>query len=153
MRLLFLFALQLAKLNQSMNFIIRAHPLVNLNAFLKNNLSNYNFNLKNIIISKKSFFYDIRRSNIAVYRGSTSIISAIQNNILPIYYNYEKSIYNIDPIYDTKIKTFYIKNEKDFFDVLNNSKSLKKKYFHQNRLEAKKFFSPINYSKLKNLVG
>ena len=153
MRLLFLFALQLAKLNRSMNFIIRTHPLINLNAFLKNNLSNYNFNLKNIIISKKGFFYDIRRSNIAIYRGSTSIISAIQNNILPVYYNYEKSIYNIDPIYDTKIKTLYIQNEKDFFDVLNNANSLKKKYFHHNRLEAKKFFSPINYSKLNNLVG
>jgi len=153
MRLLFLFALQLAKLNQSINFIIRTHPLINLDAFLKNNLSNNNFNLKNIIISKKGFFYDIRRSNIAIYRGSTSIISAIQNNILPVYYNYEKSIYNIDPIYDTKIKTFYIKNEKDFFDVLNNSNSLKKKYFHHNRLEAKRFYSPINYSKLNNLVG
>jgi len=153
MRLLFLFALQLAELNQSINFIIRTHPLINLNSFLNNNLRNYNFNLKNIIISKKSFFYDIKRSNIAIYRGSTSIIPAIQNNILPVYYNYKESIYNIDPIYDTKIKTFYIKNEKDFFEVLNNANSLKKKYFHNNRLEAKKFFSPINYRKFYNLVS
>ena len=53
---------------------------------------------KNIFISKKNFFDDISISNLCIYRGSTSVITALQNGVYPIYFN-NLEFLNIDPIF------------------------------------------------------
>ncbi len=135
--ILFHFSIDCAKKNPSINFIWRLHPSQKFESILKQiNINKYNLP-KNIILSKSSFFKDIANSNYCIYRGSTSVITAIQDGVYPLYYNaYEKI--NIDPTFDLKIWKTEINNLKDFQDFTSyKSKKVEKNIKEKN--EAKKF--------------
>ena len=42
---------------------------------------------KNVILSKNNFFDDVSISSMCIYRGSTSVITALQSGVYPIYFN------------------------------------------------------------------
>ena len=112
----------------------------------KLSLSNKNSLPKNIIISKLNFFDDISKSHMAIYRGSTSIITALQNEIYPIYLNDNEDI-NIDPIYEMK-KWKLVINDLNELKKINNIKFIKKIQSSKDKKYAKKFaknyFDKIN---------
>lgn len=97
--ILFLFSLLCAAACPKVTFIWRLHPAVSLQNILKKIPSNGRNMPKNIEISTESFSDDIARSTFALYRGSTAIISAGSNNIIPIYLSQPNEL-TIDPLFE-----------------------------------------------------
>ena len=98
----------------------------------RNNIPN------NIILSEKSFFKDIEKVNICLYRGSTSIITALQNGILPIYLDNIESL-NIDPLFKLN------KWKESIMDINNLRKIIQNKLKNSKRNYNDKKFA-INFS-------
>ena len=82
---------------------------------------------KNIFLSKNDFYKDINNSKYCIYRGSTSVITAIQIGVYPIYFNNNEQI-NIDPIFDFKTWKTELNNYRDFekFIIYSSNKINKK---------------------------
>jgi len=142
--------LSLAKLYPFINFVIRSHPFINLQNFIKKNLNEEFFNMKNIIISKKNLKKDIQLANFAIYRGSASILSAIINNVIPIYFKYLDNKNNIDPIFDSKIEKFIIKNEYEFKNILASYNFFNKKVLKKNKKIACNIYSKFEKKDISN---
>ena len=135
---LFSFSIRAAHELPNIQFIWRLHPSMDFKEILRKlSLSNKNSLPKNIIISKLNFFDDVKKSHMAIYRGSTSIITALQNEIYPIYLNDNEDI-NIDPIYEMK-KWKLVINDLNELKKINNIKFLKKIQSSKNKKYAKKF--------------
>ena len=154
-RKIFSFSVEIARKFPNFNFIWRLHPSMNFLQVLKN-LSHYGtYQLpKNIIISKKSFIKDIYRSKIAIYRGSTSIITALQNGVYPVYFNNNENL-SIDPIYEMNCWKSSINNFNDFKKLIDRDFFYKiEKSKDKNRAKdfAKNYFGKMNYSNLIKLL-
>ena len=105
-------------------------------------------------MSKRSFSKDISISNYCIYRGSTSVITAIQNDIYPLYYNSNEQI-NIDPTFDLKTWKAEINNIKDFNDFMfSRSKIVNKKVKDKNIAKnfAANYFQKMETKKLLNIL-
>ena len=142
---------ELAKLLPTYNFIIRFHPITNIMR-IKKERAQLIAPPKNITISETSFDNDLTRSDFAIYRGSTTIIKAIENGLIPIYYN-KKGEQNMDPLFQLEKHKKSIKKPSDIYEVLNVNEDENIKNLKKLNLEIKQFFSPLNYEevlKLKN---
>lgn len=121
-KILFDFTYNLAKSIPKLNFILRTHPQINLKKFTKKFfIFNRYKSLKNIIISNNSFENDLRRCQILLYRGSTGVVTAILNGLIPIYYRQPNEDINIDPIFKLKKVKKKISTKKDFIKILNTN--------------------------------
>ena len=109
--------------------------------------------LSSFFIQNKSFAYDLSLSNFALYRGSTSIITALSKNLVPIYYKYFGDSFNIDPIYDYTEDKFIVKDVDDFVNVLNKFYKLKKKINLKKLSYARSFYTPQNKSTVINFFN
>lgn len=143
-------SIKLARLYPSTNFIIRHHPFINLLKIFKKNFKLESYKPKNLIISKNSLKKDIKISNLVIYRGSALILSAVINKSVPVYYKYLDNKNNIDPISDTKIKKFIIKNEIQFKKILENLQYFDKKKIIKNQKFALDFFSRFKKKNISN---
>lgn len=142
------------KKNPSINFIWRLHPSLNFNSLLKKINIEKNSIPKNIILSKAHFFKDISISSYCIYRGSTSVITAIQNGVYPLYYNDGEQI-NIDPTFDLKIWKTEINNINDLDDFMSSqSKIVSKKVKDKNTAKnfADNYFQKMESKKLLNIL-
>ncbi len=151
---LFYFSIACAKNNPFMNFIWRLHPSQKFEIILKQININKKHLPKNIILSKSSFFKDIANSNYCIYRGSTSVITAIQDGVYPLYYNANEKI-NIDPTFDLKIWKTEINNLKDFQDFTSgNFKKVEKNIIEKNKAKrfAQYYFQKMNSKGLINIL-
>ena len=106
----------------------------------------------NIFLSKNDFFYDISNSKFCIYRGSTSVITAIQIGVYPIYFNGNEQI-NIDPIFDFKFWKTIINTSSDLNNFIeHSSKKVNKKI--NGKIKARKFgenyFQKMNTKSLIN---
>jgi len=119
-KILFGFAYKLAESNPKIKFILRAHPQINIKIFIKKFFifNKYKF-LKNIIFSENSFQHDLKRSQILLYRGSTGVVTAMLNGLIPVYYKQPNEDINIDPIFKLKKFKKIISNKNDFSNILN----------------------------------
>ena len=143
---------ELVKLLTSFHFIIRFHPMTKV-SILKKQRPQLKDPPKNLTISKKLFEDDLKRADFAIYRGSTSIINAIENGIIPIYYH-KKGENIIDPLFLLNKYKKSIKDPTDIHEVINVNEAENIKNLNMLNLEIKQFFSPINYNealKLKKL--
>ena len=95
---LFTKAINMAKLLNKRKVILRAHPILNINNFRKKKIKKSIIPL-NIEWSSQSLEYDLSRSSIAIYRGSSTIITAVINGLYPIYISKENDHKNIDPLF------------------------------------------------------
>jgi hypothetical protein len=119
-KILFDFSYQLAEKNPRINFILRAHPQINIKKFIRRFfIFNRYKSLNNIIISQNSFHIDLKRSQILLYRGSTGVVTAVLNGLIPIYYRQPHEDINIDPIFKLKKFTAKISNNNNFNNALN----------------------------------
>ena len=140
------FVLQLALKYSEFKFIIRFHPITKVNLVIRE-CPLLKKNLPNLEISKMSFEDDLRRSDFAIYRGSTTIIKAIQNGLVPLYYQKENEI-TIDPLFEIQEGKTNLSSIQDLSLVFNKpsdeiEKSQTKLIEHIND-----FFSPINYDEV-----
>jgi hypothetical protein len=143
---------ELAKLLPTYHFIIRFHPITDIMRLKKERTQLIN-PPKNITISDTSFDNDLKRSDFAVYGGSTTIIKAIENGLIPIYYN-KKGGQNIDPLFLLSNYKKSIKDLTDIYDVINIDEDENIKNLNVLNLGIKQLFSPLNYNealKLKKL--
>ena len=117
-------------------FIFRLHPITSLEK-LMTSVEKVPDNLE---ISNLSLEDDFKRSFYAIYRGSTTIIKAIEFGLIPIYYNYKNT--NINPINNVE---FQISNLPDFLKIRQIPKNsiLKKQKEIKNNIDN--YFSELNY--------
>ena len=110
--------------DKKFKFIFRIHP--NLN---NNKLQNYirTFSKKNVQFkfSSNSMVEDIKKSNIAIYRGSSAIINCVRYGLIPIYFVNKEKI-EISPIQLNKFSNNKINDSEDLFKYLNNKNFIKK---------------------------
>ena len=137
------FFYELAKKHVSLRFIIRFHPITSIKKVFK-----YRKHLlqppPNIIFSQCSFEEDLSRADFAIYRGSTTIIKAIQYGLVPVYVKKPKEM-SIDILYQFPSLRYEISNPKEFKHlVLNSSDDFDTKIL-QLAKEVCQFFSPLNY--------
>jgi hypothetical protein len=118
--LLFSFTLEFAKNNPQFTFIWRVHPILNISQIIKNN-SIFNNLPRNIIISDNALELDFKKSYWAIYRGTTSIIEAIYQGLIPLYYDVGN--FNIDPLYKINSSKLYIKNQDQIHSMFNSINS------------------------------
>ena len=145
------FTLNLALKFPKFKFIIRFHPVTKVKKVIKK-YPQILQGLPNIEISNSSFEEDLLRSHYAIYRGSTTIIKAVEYGLIPLYYKRPNEI-SIDPLFEIESQKINISNPEDI-QILDKI-SEKEHIYNQSKLieYVQHFFSPINYdvvSKLKD---
>ena len=140
---------ELAKLLPTYHFIIRFHPITDIMRIKKERAQLINLP-KNITISETSFDNDLKRSDFAVYGGSTTIIKAIENGLIPIYYN-KKGGQNIDPLFSLEKHKKSIKEPLDIYEVINLNEVENIKNLDALHSGIKFFFSPLTYKETLRL--
>ena len=140
------FVVQLAKENPSAHFIIRFHPITKVESVLKA-LPELVPPPKNIELSRLSFEEDLSRAHFAIYRGSTTIIKAIQYGLIPLYYERPNEI-SIDPLYDIQKEKINLKSNEDFKLITQMSQVDLIKRQHRLIEFVERFFSALNYDEV-----
>ena len=145
------FTLNLALKFPKFKFIIRFHPVTKVKKVIKK-YPQILQGLPNIEISNLSFEEDLLRSHFAIYRGSTTIIKAVEYGLIPLYYKRPDEI-SIDPLFEIKSQKINISYPEDLqiLDKISDNEHI----YNQSKIieYVQRFFSPINYdvvSKLKD---
>ena len=144
------FVLQLALKYPQFQFIFRYHPITNVNQVIRQ-CPLLKQNLPNVKLSNESFTNDLARAQFVIYRGSTTIIKAVQNGLIPLYYQKKNEI-TIDPLFDIQQEKINLISTQDLDLIFDKSldefeKSQTKIIEHVND-----FFSPINYDEILNVL-
>jgi hypothetical protein len=152
-KFLFKYAFDIARIRPDIKFILRAHPLLEINNFINKYFDKDSVNsLSNVELSENDFEHDLNKSNVILFRGSYSVISGLLHHLIPVYYNGVKNDFDINPIQDSNIKTFKVKTINNFVDLLNNKSFLKYKSYNSGKIYAKNFFTSYNKKKIINLI-
>ena len=93
--------LKLANKYSQLNFIIRFHPITKVEQVLKV-CPALNQPPSNITLSE-SFEADLEQAHFALYRGSTTIVKAVQYGLIPVYFERKNEI-SIDPLFEMQAK-------------------------------------------------
>ena len=141
-------AYDLAINNSDYKFILRFHPLTNVKKLM--NKRSYLSSLpSNIELSVNSLEEDFNKSFFAIYRGSTSIIKAIEFGLTPIFYNNNDERYN-DVLEDVNFR-FELSDNFEFLKITSISEEILKENLISLRSDIKNFFSPIDYTVINKL--
>ena len=145
------FVLKLAKKHLEKHFIIRFHPITRVDKVLKV-FPELKQSIPNIELSTLSFEKDLERAHYAIYRGSTTIIKAVEYGLIPLYFSKANEI-TIDPLYEMQKEKFNLTSPDDLVAIDKHSKEelLEKQYKLIDYVQQ--FFSPIDYNealKVKN---
>ena len=146
--LLFKFSLLCAKSMTNQQFIWRLHPSFSFN-LLKKYSDIFNELPSNIILSQGSVESDIKQCDSVLYRGSTTVINAINYGLKPIFYQ-DNDMLSIDPIFQINTGKFIVNSVEEVKRAVANKASLK------NKIDLKKFsnnfYSPFNYTVLDKIL-
>ena len=138
--LLYKFVSNFIDQNKNFKFTLRLHPV------LKNSYKSLFYD-KRIKISSNSLLQDFKINKFALYRGSSSIISAVGNGIIPIYYSFKNEL-SLDPFFGLNKNIVYSNDFKKFNQILMSNN------LNKNQKKIKKFsrdyYSDYNLYK-KNL--
>ena len=105
------FIIKLSKEFPKAYFVIRFHPITKIKRLVKS-IPELLRPPKNVELSNFSFDDDLKRAHYAIYRGSTTIIKAIQYGLVPLYYEKPNEI-SIDPLYEIQNEKINIKSPDD----------------------------------------
>lgn len=152
--LLFDFTIVCAKKLPDIHFILRLHPIVNINSLLVKNPK-----LKklpcNVSFSNQEFDVDILKSSWAIYRGSTAIIQAVCNGLRPLYLNASKEMI-VDPLYALDAWKVILEKPQDVKMLIDNDKNITDFEFNEEVDIAKSycsnFYVPFNCNVLSSLT-
>jgi hypothetical protein len=117
--ILFSFSLKCAISYPDIHFIWRLHPIIAIDDLVRCGLDLGNLP-SNIEISSQTFEADIARCKWALYRGSTAIITAAANGVIPIYLMQAGEL-SIDPLYEIGDSHLSISYSHQFLDALEKS--------------------------------
>lgn len=141
--------LKLAKKYSQLNFIIRFHPITKVEQVFKI-CPKLKQPPSNIILSDMPFEADLERAHFALYRGSTTIIKAVQYGLIPVYFEWKHEI-SIDPLYE--MHSWKVNIDKS--GKLNMLLQLEDHVLKENQEKIIKhvdqFFTPIDYSVVEQL--
>ena len=148
------FAVSSAKLNTSISFIFRLHPIVNLEKLKSLYKMNDDYP-SNLIFSKSLFIEDINASSWVLYRGSSAVFKAIEHGLIPIYLSKEHEL-DIDSLHDLKIGKHSVLTplelnsiiDKDIFCNFKNNVIFQPTY----KSYVQNIFSKINVSVIVNVI-
>jgi hypothetical protein len=135
--ILFEFSLKCAYLFPEVKFIWRLHPGIKNKSLSKLKMKLQNIP-SNIIISNENFEKDLAVCNWALYRGTTAIVAAAANNIIPIYVRRPSEL-TIDPLHEISKFRPSIEFPQDILRILKNSKVSREVVEY-----CKLFYTPIN---------
>jgi hypothetical protein len=110
------FAKKISDKKIAIKFILRLHPSIKDKIYIQN-IKRY-IGKKNITLSKNSFIDDIKKSHLAFYRGSSSIIEASSQNLVPIYISKRNEL-SVDVLYKLEKFKPQIKSINDFLNFYN----------------------------------
>ena len=132
------FAIDISKIYKEFNFYIRLHPMYNPED-LKIKIKNHkNFQFSNVIIKE-----DFNRCDIVLFRGSASVIEATAYGLKPIYYGkYDQC--NINPIFESLNRKFYVNQPSKFKNAINSFNQLDIKKI---RSYSKNYFEKMKINK------
>jgi len=133
------FCLICAENDKTISYIIRLHPVIDQNKLLVELNINEKDLPKNIYFSSDSNLIEIlSKVSFVLYRGSSSVLHAINRKICLIYLDIHK--YNIDPLSLYNIKKFSVKKPNELIKIIS---SFKKKDF--------KFINSVSNINIKNI--
>jgi hypothetical protein len=124
------------------------HPLLSFEKLIADN-SKFKNIPSNISMSRTTFETDLFKSNYILYRGSTSVASAISLGLIPIYLEKDNEI-NIDPIYECNCGRRNVKTVSDFEAIVELKYSTKTLKCLKNY--GCKFYMPLNAEKLLDFL-
>jgi len=114
---LFTFAYKCAQRLPSYSFILRSHPELPISKAIEL-LPVDIVNQPNIVMSdKKSIDEDFGRASVLMYRGSSSVLYAILNGLLPIYVHVDTMV-DTDPLYMLESWRKLCSTSDEFADLL-----------------------------------
>lgn len=148
-----IFSQFISKINDNdLNFIIRLHPAFSLLELQKKYKLFLNYS-KNISFStERDINKDFKKSSWAVYRGSGSIIYAIQNGLRPIYLKPLNESLPIDPLSKISKGKKIVSTYLELKNIINLDKSISISKFNSQLEEIQRysleFFEPLNFSKI-----
>ena len=144
------FALELSKMYPDCNFILRLHPITKMGEVLKfyPALKSCSKNLK---ISSQTFEEDLANASFAIYRGSTTIVKAIEVGLVPLYLKKEDEI-SIDPLHGASQYKYNLENPEDLNFILNISHSELRDNQNKLKKHVSTFFSELNYENVLSIV-
>lgn len=117
---LFSFSIDCAKLDSSIEFIWRLHPLMSFKKIFSafGSLSNFPDNIK---LSDNNFEFDILNASFALHRGSTAVISAVAGGLVPIYLNISDN-FSINPLFEVGAKCISVSTPKELINEISHGK-------------------------------
>ena len=137
------FFYKLAQQNKSLQFIVRFHPMTSVKKVLKLR-KHLNHLPLNMIFSNKTFEEDLARSDFAIYRGSTTIIKAVQYGLVPIYIKRPNEM-SIDILDHFASLRYAISSPEEFEEIILNSPDIFDQKLDRLIQKVNQFFSPLNY--------
>lgn len=147
--LLLNFTISSALLMPDHNFIFRMHPVLPFSslssAFKSSSLPD------NITISNNFFRDDLKHANYALFRGSTSIVEAINSYIVPIYLHMHAEI-SINPLHQYKGNLIQVSSPNDL-SLLSGSSVLVNYDLEPLRDFVSSLFCPLSLSYVKSTLS
>lgn len=110
------FAQKCADLFPGSDFIFRLHPLVADSSVINNELKSNE--LPNLIFSDNPINVDIELCHFVIYRGSTAVLDAAINKLIPIFFDDPEDHSELDVLYMIEKKTVIIPSDlRDLIDI------------------------------------
>lgn len=136
--------------NLKIKIIFRLHPQIDKLNFVKKN-SKILDKEHRIKISNTNLINDINLCKFALYRSSSAIVDALQQGLIPIFFNEKKTNFQSDPLWQLKSKII-VKNYFQLFTVLNNKSTQNKREYLECINFANNYYKPVNYRKIKSIL-
>jgi hypothetical protein len=145
--ILFRFVIECSNISNSINFILKLHPMMNKQLFL-DNFPEFNLLPNNVSWSSDNINEEFSKCSWVLYRGTTMIVQACQNNLIPIYYQYNSDEISLDLLEDVSEYKSKICNVDDFFKSVVD----KDNNFNKDKIISycSKLYQNFNYSVLVN---
>jgi hypothetical protein len=118
---------------KNINFIIRLHPILKSKTYKYIKYFDKNTIGRKVFFSNNRQLEDIKKCNIALYRGTSLIFDAVKNGIVPFYYK-KKNELNFDPLSlasQKKNQSIKISNISQLNEKLNNKNIFTKNYYFE----------------------
>jgi hypothetical protein len=97
---LFEFSLACAAVYPQAEFVWRLHPIISFESLVQRN-PRFRDLPSNVRVSKLPISVDLAQSNCVLYRGSTAVIQAVLEGVIPVYVKLDNEI-SIDPLFDVE---------------------------------------------------
>ena len=147
--------IEVAKKLPKIKFILRLHPLLNLEKVIQK-IPKIKTAPKNFVTSSHSLENDIKNSEWLLYRASSVVLNGMSYGLRPIYLNTDMSNDVNDPIPNSVLFKKIVTNTNELLDVIENDLNNPVTCSNLQRIEAicfaSKYYSPLKPSVIIDIV-